>query len=140
MTVFFEDIVIGQTAEYARTVTEADVVLFAGVTGDTNPMHLNQEFAETTRFKGRIAHGALTVSFVSTVLGTQLPGPGTIFLALNARFKAPVHIGDTVTARVTVTAIDPERKRVSLATQCLVKGLPVLEGDALVMAPCRAEG
>jgi 3-hydroxybutyryl-CoA dehydratase len=93
---FLEDLQPGMTASYARTVTEADVILFAGVSGDQNPVHLNQEFAEGTRFKGRIAHGMLTASFISTVLGNKLPGPGCIYVSQNLKFKAPVRAGDTV--------------------------------------------
>lgn len=138
MTVYFEDIEIGQSAEYAKTVTEADILLFAAVSGDNNSVHINQEYAEQTMFKGRIAHGMLTASFVSTILGTRLPGEGTIFLANSCKFKAPVRIGDTVTTRCTVTALDPAKKRVILASQCTVKGNVVLEGESTVIAPSRA--
>ena len=92
---FLEDIFVGQTAVYAKTVTEADVVLFAGISGDNNPVHLNEEFASTTQFKGRIAHGILTASFISTVLGTRLPGPGCIYLSQSLKFLAPVRAGET---------------------------------------------
>src|ERR1044072_10032069 len=103
---FLEALHPGMSAAYARTVSEADVILFAGVSGDQNPVHLNQEFAEGTRFKGRIAHGMLTASFISTVLGNKLPGPGCIYVSQNLKFKAPVRVGDTVNARVTVTSVD----------------------------------
>ncbi|EWY41058.1 MaoC family dehydratase [Skermanella stibiiresistens SB22] len=134
---FLEDIFVGQTAVYARTVTEADIVLYAGVSGDTNPVHLNQEFASTTMFKGRIAHGMLTASLISTVLGTKLPGPGCIYLSQNLKFKAPVRIGDTVQARVTVTEIIAEKRRVAVKTVCTVAGTVVIDGDALLMVPTR---
>jgi 3-hydroxybutyryl-CoA dehydratase len=134
---FLEDIFVGHTAVYARTVTEADIVLYAGVSGDTNPVHLNQEFASTTMFKGRIAHGMLTASLISTVLGTKLPGPGCIYLSQNLKFKAPVRIGDTVQARVTVTEIIPEKRRVAVKTVCTVAGTVVIDGDALLMVPTR---
>ena len=97
-------------------MTEADIVNFAGVSGDTNPVHLNQDFAESTLFRGRIAHGMLSASFISTVLGTRLPGPGCIYLSQDLRFKAPVKIGDTVTATVTIREIVPEKARVIFDT------------------------
>jgi 3-hydroxybutyryl-CoA dehydratase len=135
---FVEDITVGQTASYAKTVTEADIVLFAGVSGDTNPVHLNQDFAAKTMFKGRIAHGMLSAGFISTVLGTRLPGPGAIYLSQSLRFKAPVRPGDTVVARATVTAIVPDKRRVTLATTCQVGDTVVIEGEAVVMVPSRA--
>ena len=137
MTCYFEDLSIGQSAEYAKTITEADVLLFVAVSGDDNPVHINAEYAETTMFKGRIAHGMLSAGFISTVLGTRLPGPGTIYLGQNLKFKAPVRIGDTVTAKVTVTALDPAKKRVTLSTVCTVKGKVVIDGEAVVMAPSK---
>jgi 3-hydroxybutyryl-CoA dehydratase len=135
---FLEDIFIGQTAVYAKTVTEADVVLFAGISGDTNPVHLNDDFANTTQFKGRIAHGILTASFISTVLGTRLPGPGCIYLSQNLKFKAPVRIGDTVQARVTVTEVVTEKRRVLVKTVVSVGDTVVIDGDAMLMVPSRA--
>lgn len=137
MTCYFEDLSIGQSAEYAKTITEADVLLFVAVSGDDNPVHINAEYAETTMFKGRIAHGMLSAGFISTVLGTRLPGPGTIYLGQNLKFKAPVRIGDTVTAKVTVTALDPAKKHVTLSTVCTVKGKVVIDGEAVVMAPSK---
>lgn len=135
---FFEDLRIGQTAAYARTVTEADIVLFAGISGDTNPVHINEEFASSTMFSGRIAHGMLTASLISTVIGTRLPGPGAIYISQSLRFKAPVRIGDTVTARATVTDLLAEKRRATIATVCTVKNKVVLEGEAVVMVPQRA--
>jgi 3-hydroxybutyryl-CoA dehydratase len=135
---FLEDIFVGQTAVYAKTVTEADVVLFAGISGATNPVHLNDEFASTTQFKGRIAHGILTASFISTVLGTRLPGPGCIYLSQNLKFKAPVRIGDTVSARVTVTEVVTEKRRVLVKTVVSVGETIVIDGDAMLMVPSRA--
>lgn len=134
----FEDLSMGLTAEIGRTVTEADIVLFAGVTGDTNPAHLNQQYAEGTLFKGRIAHGMLSAGLVSAVLGTRLPGPGTIYLSQSLKFRAPVRPGDTVVARVEVTALDPAKKKVTLATTCRVGDTVVLEGEAVVLAPARS--
>ncbi len=135
---FVEDLTVGQTASYAKTVTEADIVLFAGVSGDTNPVHLNQDFAAKTMFKGRIAHGMLSAGFISTVLGTKLPGPGAIYLSQTLKFKAPVRAGDTVVARATVTGIVPDKRRVTLATTCHVGDTLVIEGEAVVMVPSRA--
>ena len=134
---YIEDLAPGMSAVYARTVTEADIVLFAGISGDVNPVHLNHEFATYTMFEGRIVHGLLTASFISTVLGTKLPGPGCIYLNQSLRFKAPVRAGDTVNARVTVTEVSPAKGRVTLSTVCTVGGQIVLEGEAEVMVPSR---
>ncbi len=135
---FLEDLKVGMSASYAKTVTEADVVLFAGISGDTNPVHLNEEFAKETMFQGRIAHGMLSASFISTVLGTKLPGPGAIYLSQNLKFKAPVRPGDTVSATATITDIVPEKKRVVMQTTCSVRNQVVLEGEAIVMVPARS--
>ncbi len=134
---FFEDLVVGQTATYGKTVTDADVVLFAGVSGDTNPVHLNEEAARETMFKGRIAHGMLSAGFISTIFGTKLPGPGTIYLSQNLRFKAPVRIGDTVIAKVEVIELIPEKKRANFKTTCSVGNTVVIDGEATVMVPSR---
>ena len=134
-----EDLNIGMSGVYARTITEADVVMFAATSGDSNPVHLNQEYAQTTFFKGRIAHGMLSAGFISTVLGTRLPGPGTIYLGQNLKFRAPVRIGDTVSAKVDVKEIIPEKRRVILTTNCFVKDTLVIEGEATVMVPSREQ-
>lgn len=134
---FFEDLSVGQSASFAKTVTEADILLFAAVSGDTNPVHIDAEFAATTLFKGRIAHGMLSAGFISAVLGTKLPGPGTIYLAQSLKFRAPVKLGDTVTATVTVATLDEAKKRATLTTVCTVGGKPVIEGEATVMVPSR---
>jgi 3-hydroxybutyryl-CoA dehydratase len=134
---FIEDLSVGMTASFAKTVTEADIVMYAGVSGDTNPVHLDQVYAEGTMFKGRIAHGMLSASFISTVLGTKLPGPGAIYVSQSLKFKAPVRIGDTVTARVTVLETFPEKRRVVLLTQCFVGDKLVVDGEAVIMAPSR---
>jgi len=133
-----EDLAVGMTAAFAKTVTEADILMFAGVSGDTNPVHLNEEYARETMFKGRIAHGMLSAALISTVLGTRLPGPGAIYMTQNLRFRAPVRIGDTVTARVTVTELFPEKRRVAVKTECRVGSLVVIDGDALLMVPSRS--
>lgn len=125
---------IGQSAHFSKTVTETDVVLFAGITGDLNSFHMDEVAAKASRFGGRVAHGMLSASFISTVLGTRLPGPGTIYLGQTLRFKAPVRIGDTVTARVTVKELDDKRKRAKLDTMCTIQdGTVVVEGEAEVM-------
>jgi 3-hydroxybutyryl-CoA dehydratase len=134
---FLEDLEVGMDAVMARTVTDADIVLFAGVSGDTNPIHLNQEYAATTMFKSRIAHGMLSAAFISAVLGTKLPGPGAVYVGQTLRFKAPVRVGDTVTARVEVTDVVVEKKRASFKTECLVGGKVVIEGEATLMVPSR---
>lgn len=134
---FFEDLSVGQKASFGKTITEADVVLFAAVTGDTNPMHLNEEYAREGFFGERIAHGMLAAGLLTKVMGTQLPGPGTIYMSQSLRFRRPVRIGDTVTATVEITALNAEKHRVSLRTVCCVRGEPVLEGEALVAVPSR---
>lgn len=133
----FQDLRLGMTAAYGRTITEADIVLYAGITGDVNPVHLNQEYAATTMFKGRIAHGMLTAGLISTVIGTKLPGPGAIYVNQTLRFKAPVRIGDTVLARVTVSKLIAEKRFVELKTTCTIGETTVLEGEATVMVPSR---
>lgn len=134
----FEDLAVGQTASFSKTITEADILMFAAVSGDTNPVHIDAEAAAASMFKERIAHGMLSASLISTVLGTKLPGPGTIYLGQSLKFRAPVRIGETVTARVTVAALDPAKRRATLETVCTVKGKPVVEGEAQVMVAPRA--
>ena len=134
---YLEDLSVGMTDVYSKTVSEADIVMFAGISGDTNPVHLCQLFAEGTVFKERIAHGMLGASFISTVLGTRLPGPGCIYLSQNLRFRAPVKAGDTVVARVTVKEINQEKKRVTLETVCKVGDTVVIEGEAIAMVSRR---
>jgi 3-hydroxybutyryl-CoA dehydratase len=134
----FEDLAVGMTASTGKTITEADILMFAAVSTDTNPVHLNAEFAATTAFGERIAHGMLSAGLISAVLGTQLPGPGTIYMSQSLRFRAPVKIGETVTATVEVTALDPAKKRATLRTVCTVGGRVVIDGEALVMPRARA--
>lgn len=135
---FFEDLEVGMTAAYARTIGPADLVMFAGISGDTNPMHLNEEYAAATMFQGTIAHGFLSSSFISTVIGTRLPGPGCVYVSQSLKFKAPVRPGDTVTARATVTDLDPARNRATLRTTCTVGETVVIDGEAVVLVPSRA--
>jgi 3-hydroxybutyryl-CoA dehydratase len=136
-SIAIEDLREGMTASLERTVSSEDVVRFAEVTGDSNPLHFDAEFAATTVFGEPIAHGILSAGYISAVIGTRLPGPGTIYLSQELKFKAPVRIGDTVTARVTVAAIDRARRRVRLETACLVGDKIVLEGEALILVPSR---
>lgn len=137
MGYFIEDLSVGMTTVFAKTVTEADIVLFAGISGDINPVHLNHEFATETMFEGRIAHGLLTASFISTVIGTKLPGPGAIYLKQSLNFKAPVRAGDTVRARTTITEIIPEKRRIVMETVATVGETVVLDGEALILVPSR---
>lgn len=131
-----EEIEVGRWAETRRTVTETDVVLFAAVTGDHNPVHMDEVAARASRFGGRIAHGMLTAGLVSAVLGTKLPGPGSIYVGQTLRFTRPVRIGDTVTARVEVVEVLVEKRRVRLSTVCRNQdGERVLEGEATVLVP-----
>ena len=136
---YFEDLEEGMTDVFAKTITDADIMGFAGVSGDTNPLHLNHEFASGTIFKGRIAHGMLTASLISTVIGTKLPGPGCIYVSQNLRFRAPVRTGDTVTATCMVTKLIPEKRLIELSTMCTVAEKPVVEGDATILVPSRVE-
>src|SRR5918994_3179639 len=115
----FEDLAMGMTAVFSKTITEADLLMFAGVSGDTNPLHLDEEFASRTMFESRIAHGMLTASLVSTVLGTKLPGPGAVYVSQAIRFLAPVRIGDTVIARASVKELVPDKRRVHMTTICM---------------------
>ena len=132
-----EDLSLGQSTEISHTVTDADIRAFAEVSGDNNPVHLDEAYAAATPFKTRIAHGMLSAGYISAVLGTRLPGPGAIYISQTMNFKRPVRIGDEVTTRATVSAIDAERARVTLSTVCEVAGKAVVEGEAVVMVPRR---
>jgi 3-hydroxybutyryl-CoA dehydratase len=134
---YIEDLEVGMSAVFGKTVSEADIVAFAGVSGDTNPIHLHDGFARATRFGARIAHGMLGGSFISTVIGTKLPGPGSLYVSQTLNFRAPVKIGDTVTARVEIVDIDAARRRVRLKTECRCGDTVVIDGEAVVMAPRR---
>ena len=133
-----EDLQPGMSASFAKTITEADIVMFSGVSGDNNAVHLDEEFAQTTPFKGRIAHGMLSASVISAAIAGRLPGPGTIYLSQSLRFKAPVRPGDTVRATVTVKEVLTEKRRVVLDTVCTVAGKTVIDGEAVVMPTSRA--
>jgi len=136
-TTFFEDLKLGQESTLSKTVTEADLVAFAEVSGDRNPVHLDAAYAAKTMFKERIAHGMLSAAYISAVFGMQLPGPGAIYMSQNLMFKAPVKIGDTVVTTVKVTELIPEMRRAKFSTICSVNGKPVLEGEAMLMVPAR---
>ena len=131
-----DELEVGQTAEIAKTVSESDIYLYAGITGDFNSAHLNEEYAQKTFFKTRIAHGMLVAGFISTVLGNQLPGTGTVYVTQNLSFLAPVRIGDTITAKAQVIDIIADKNRVRLKTTCVnQEGTLVLDGEAVVSPP-----
>jgi 3-hydroxybutyryl-CoA dehydratase len=138
-TLYFEDLSVGMTESYAKTVKSSDVVGFAEITGDRNPIHLSEHFAAKTPFKNRIAHGLYTASLISAVIGTRLPGPGAIYLSQTLKFLSPVKIGDTVEAIVQVVELIAERQRARLSCICKVGDTLVLEGEALVKIPRRGE-
>jgi len=131
-----DELNVGDREEFTKTVSESDIYLYAGITGDLNPAHINEEYAKKTFFKARIAHGMLTAGFVSAVIGTKLPGPGTIYMRQELNFLAPVRIGDTITARVEVTEMIVEKNRIKLKTTCVNQDdTTVLDGEALVSPP-----
>ena len=131
----FDQLAVGQTAQAAKTITEADILLYSAVSTDINPTHLDADYAASGPFGGRVAHGMLSAGLISAVIGNKLPGPGTIYMSQNLKFCHPVRIGDTVTARVEVKSLDPARRRATLRTQCFVRSLIVIEGEALVLVP-----
>ena len=135
--VFFEDLSLGQEASLSNTVSEADIVAFAGVSGDRNPVHLDADYAATTMFKERIAHGMLSAAYISAVFGMKLPGPGAIYISQTLKFKGPVKIGDTVVTTVKVAELVPEKRRARFECVCTVNDKPVVEGEAMLMVPAR---
>jgi 3-hydroxybutyryl-CoA dehydratase len=134
---FFEDLHVGQSATLSKTITDADILMYSAVSLDTNPVHLDEEFASQSRFGGRIAHGMLSAGLISALLGTRLPGPGTIYLRQSLVFRAPVRIGNTVKAVVEITDLNPSRKSATLRTRCMVKENVVIDGEAVVLVPTR---
>lgn len=129
-----QDMAVGDTASFTKTVSESDIYGFAGITGDFNPMHVNAEFAAASRFERRIAHGVLSAGLISAVLGMQLPGPGAIYVSQSLRFLRPVYIGDTITAEVEVAERIEEKNRVRFATRCRNQdGELVAEGESVLM-------
>lgn len=133
----FEDLEIGMAHETVHTITADDIQRFAEVSGDHNPLHMSDEYAATTMFERRIAHGALTASYISGILGNNLPGPGAVFVGLNMRFRRPVYIGDTVIARAEIAEKIERGNRVVLKIECIVDGKRVITGEAEVVAPSR---
>jgi len=136
---YFEDLSVGMTETLAKTIASSDVVGFAQLTGDRNPVHLSEHFAAKTTFGGRVAHGLYTASLISAVLGTRLPGPGAIYISQTLNFRAPVRIGDRVDVTVTVAELVPERQRARLTCVCKVENDIVLDGEALVKVPSTAK-
>ncbi len=136
-TIFIEDLEIGTYRHLTKQVTDEDIQMFAEVTTDRNPVHLDDEYAAGTMFKGRIAHGMLTAGLISAVIGEQLPGHGTIYLSQSLKFKGPVRPGDVVRTDLTVTDINREKRKVTMECKCTVDGKPVLIGEAVVLAPTR---
>ncbi|EAR61237.1 MaoC family dehydratase [Neptuniibacter caesariensis] len=134
---YLEDLEIGMSDSFAKTITDADVCLFAGVSGDTNPVHINDDYAKTTQFEKRIVHGMFSAALISTVAGTKLPGPGAIYIDQQIKFRAPVFIGDTAKATVTVEEIDQRRGRVKCKTDVTVGEKLVATGSATFMVDKR---
>ena len=134
---YFEDLAIGMSADFRRVIGDEEMRLFADLTGDTNPLHFDDDFAERSRFGGRIVHGMCTAALISTVIGTRLPGPGCIYLSQTLRFTAPVRPGDEIVARAVVDRLIPERRCVEFETTCSVGDQIVLAGRALAQVPSR---
>lgn len=134
----FEDLELGMEASLARTVSAADIGAFSEITGDKNPVHLDAEFAARTIFKAPIAHGMLTASYISAVFGSELPGPGAIYVSQTLNFRAPVRVGDRVVAKVKVVELYPAKRRARFECVCAVDGKAVLEGEAVLMVPGRS--
>jgi 3-hydroxybutyryl-CoA dehydratase len=135
--VFFEDLSVGQEASLSKTVSEAEIVAFAEISGDKNPVHIDAQYAASTMFKERIAHGMLSAAYISAVFGMKLPGPGAIYISQTLNFKAPVKIGDTVVTTVKVIELIAEKKRARFETVCSVNGKAVVQGEAVLMVPAR---
>ena len=136
-SVYFEELTVGQEASQSNVVTADIIGAFAAVSGDHNPVHVDAEYAATTMFKERIAHGMLSAAYISAVFGMQLPGPGAIYISQTLNFKAPVKIGDTVVTTVKVAELVPEKKRAKFECVCAVNGKPVVQGEAVLMVPAR---
>ena len=129
------DLEIGESAAYSQTITDADIKAFAGISGDNNPVHMDDEYASNSRYKKRIAHGLLSASFFSALFGTKLPGYGCVYVSQNLNFKRPIYLGDTVVAKITVISIDYDKKRVKFETTCTVRKKIVIEGFAEIFIP-----
>jgi len=131
----FEDIRVGMEQSYSQTITDSDVKIFAGLSGDHNPVHLSDEYAENSRYKKRIAHGLISASFFSALFGTKLPGEGCVYVAQSLQFKRPVYLGDTVTASIRVINLNEEKRRVFFRTICKVNNKVVIDGEAELFVP-----
>jgi 3-hydroxybutyryl-CoA dehydratase len=134
---YFDELSVGQSAETSHVVGAADIEAFAAVSGDVNPVHMDEAYAKGTPFGGRIAHGMLGAAYISAVLGNKLPGPGAIYMSQQLRFRRPVRIGDPVIAKVTVKSLDAAKGHATFETLCLVNGKTVIDGEALIMVPKR---
>jgi len=129
------NIEIGMTESYSQTISDSDIKMYAGISGDNNPVHMSNEYAKKSRFKKRIAHGLLSAGFFSALFGTRLPGAGCVYVSQNLEFKRPVYLGDRVTATITVTKVDKKNKRVYFRTFCMVKNKIVIDGQATLFIP-----
>lgn len=134
---YFEDLAVGQSGTLGKTITDADLVMFAGVSGDTNPAHMDEEYAASTMFKGRIAHGMLSAAVISALFGTKFPGPGCIYVSQTLKFKAPVRVGDTLRVSAEVTELIADKKMAVFHTTGTVRGKVVIDGEATLMLPSR---
>ena len=134
---FFEDLSVGQEASMSRTVRESDIVAYAALSGDYNPVHLDADYAACTIFKERIAHGILSAGYISALFGMQLPGPGAIYISQTLNFKGPVKIDDHVVTTVKLVELMPDKRRAKFDCVCMVGGKPVLTGEAVLMVPAR---
>lgn len=139
LVTYFEDLEVGMEATIARTVKQNDIIVFAEVTGDKNPVHLDAGYAADTVFKEPIAHGMLTAGYISAVFGMELPGPGAIYVSQSLNFRGPVKVGDRVVAKVRVLELYPAKRRVRFESVCYVEGKPVLEGEAVLWMPAMPE-
>jgi len=139
MALSFEDIQIGMEASYSQTITDADVKSFAGISGDRNPVHLDEEYAHKSRYKRRIAHGMISSSFFSALFGTKIPGEGCVYVSQSLQFKRAVYLGDTVIATVIVTKVDHNKRRVFFRTHCKVKNRIVIDGEAELYVPIQKD-
>ena len=136
---FIEDLKVGQEAILSKTITEADIANFSGVTGDNNPVHISDDFASKTIFKKRVAHGFFTASLISTLIATKLPGPGSIYISQTLKFLAPAYIGDNILTRVIIQKIDKEKRRVNLLTECFISNKKILTGEAEILVDKKSE-
>ena len=136
---FIQDLKVGQEAILSKTITEADIANFSGVTGDNNPVHISDDFASKTIFKKRVAHGFFTASLISTLIATKLPGPGSIYISQTLKFLAPAYIGDNILTRVIIQKIDKEKRRVNLLTECFISNKKILTGEAEILVDTKSE-